>query len=166
MFPTRFSLAEILVLAGTAGAGGMAPPTSTRISAWLKRVQGTQLPPQYRFPRGSFPRFQIVGIRNFHAAVIGSDKQYIPSHFLGQQRRFGKRPSVPRPSNPNVLGEVGMGAPSSRLVFSLRWALLLSVGAGGRISGLVGTTLVVPLKVTESVIESVNREEALKLLWE
>ena len=28
----RFSLAEILVLAGTASTGGMAPPTSTRIS--------------------------------------------------------------------------------------------------------------------------------------
>ena len=39
MFPTRFSLAEILVLAGTAGAGGMAPPASTRISARLKRDQ-------------------------------------------------------------------------------------------------------------------------------
>ena len=33
---TRFSLEEILVLAGTTGAGGMAPPTSTRISARLK----------------------------------------------------------------------------------------------------------------------------------
>ena len=39
MFPTRFSLAEILVMAVTAGAGGMAPPTSTRISDRLKRVQ-------------------------------------------------------------------------------------------------------------------------------
>ena len=38
--PTRFSLAEILVLAGTAGAGGMAPPTSTRISARMKSGQG------------------------------------------------------------------------------------------------------------------------------
>ena len=28
------------VLAGTAAAGEMAPPASTRISAWLKRVQG------------------------------------------------------------------------------------------------------------------------------
>ena len=37
---TRFSLAEILVLAGTTGAGGMAPPTSTKISARLKRAQG------------------------------------------------------------------------------------------------------------------------------
>ena len=37
--PTRFSLAKILVLVDTAGAGGMAPPTSTRISAWLKRAQ-------------------------------------------------------------------------------------------------------------------------------
>ena len=27
-------------MAGTAGAGGMAPPTRTRISARLKRVQG------------------------------------------------------------------------------------------------------------------------------
>ena len=32
--------AEIMVLAGTTGAGGMAPPTSTRTSARLKRVQG------------------------------------------------------------------------------------------------------------------------------
>ena len=40
MFPTRFSLAEILVLAGTTGTGGMAPPTSTRIPARLKFVQG------------------------------------------------------------------------------------------------------------------------------
>ena len=39
MFPTHFSLAEILVLAGTASAGRMAPPASTRISAWLKRIQ-------------------------------------------------------------------------------------------------------------------------------
>ena len=38
MFPTLFSLAEILVLAGTAGAGGMPPPTSARISARLKCV--------------------------------------------------------------------------------------------------------------------------------
>ena len=37
--PASFTLAEILVLAGTAGASGMAPPTSTRISARLKRVQ-------------------------------------------------------------------------------------------------------------------------------
>ena len=38
MFPTRFSLAEIIVLvrAGTAGAGGMPPPASTRIPARLK----------------------------------------------------------------------------------------------------------------------------------
>ena len=35
--PTRFSLAKILVLAG---AGGMAPPSITRISARLKRAQG------------------------------------------------------------------------------------------------------------------------------
>ena len=40
MFETRFILAEILVLAGTAGAGGMAPPPITRISARLKRVHG------------------------------------------------------------------------------------------------------------------------------
>ena len=39
-FPTRFSLPEILVLAGTTGAGRMTPPTSARISARLKRVQG------------------------------------------------------------------------------------------------------------------------------
>ena len=37
--PNTFSLPEILVLAGTADADGMAPPTSTRISARLKRVQ-------------------------------------------------------------------------------------------------------------------------------
>ena len=36
---TRFSLAEILVPDGTAGADKMAPPTSTRISARLKRFQ-------------------------------------------------------------------------------------------------------------------------------
>ena len=36
---TGFSLAEILVLAGTASAGRMAPPASTSISARLKRVQ-------------------------------------------------------------------------------------------------------------------------------
>ena len=33
------SVAEILVLAGTAGAGGMAPQTITRVSARLKHVQ-------------------------------------------------------------------------------------------------------------------------------
>ena len=38
--PTCFILAETLVLAGTAGVSGMAPPTSTRISARLKFVQG------------------------------------------------------------------------------------------------------------------------------
>ena len=38
------SLAEILVLAGTTGAGGMATPTSTRISARLKRVQEQKSP--------------------------------------------------------------------------------------------------------------------------
>ena len=32
MFPTPLGLAEILVLAGTAGAGGMAPPTSATIA--------------------------------------------------------------------------------------------------------------------------------------
>ena len=37
---TRFSLAEILVLAGTAGAGRIVPPASTRISARMKWVQG------------------------------------------------------------------------------------------------------------------------------
>ena len=44
MFPTRFSLAEILVLVGTAGAGRMALSSSTRISAWMKCVQGHCLP--------------------------------------------------------------------------------------------------------------------------
>ena len=39
VFPTHFSLADITVLAGTAGVGGMAPPTSTMICARLKRVQ-------------------------------------------------------------------------------------------------------------------------------
>ena len=39
-FWTRFSLAEILVLAGTAGAGRMAPPASTGISAMMRCVQG------------------------------------------------------------------------------------------------------------------------------
>ena len=37
-FPTRFSLAEILVMDGP--AGNMAPPASTRISARIKHVQG------------------------------------------------------------------------------------------------------------------------------
>ena len=36
---TCFSLANILVLAGTADAGGMAPTTSIIVSAGLKRVQ-------------------------------------------------------------------------------------------------------------------------------
>ena len=36
---SRFSLAEILVLVGTVGAGRTAPPASTRISARLKHVQ-------------------------------------------------------------------------------------------------------------------------------
>ena len=44
MFPTHCSLAEILVLAGAAGAGGMAPPANTRISARLKRVIGHSSP--------------------------------------------------------------------------------------------------------------------------
>ena len=35
-----FSLADTLVLAGTAGAGGMAPSASTRIAVGLKRDQG------------------------------------------------------------------------------------------------------------------------------
>ena len=35
-----FRVADILVLAGTADAGGMAPPASTRISARPKCVQG------------------------------------------------------------------------------------------------------------------------------
>ena len=37
---TRFSLADILVLAGTAAAGRMAPPASTSIPARLECVQG------------------------------------------------------------------------------------------------------------------------------
>ena len=37
---TLNSLVEILVLADTAGAGGMAPQASTRIPARLKYVQG------------------------------------------------------------------------------------------------------------------------------
>ena len=37
---TCFSQEDILVLAGTAGAGGMAPPTSNGISAGMKYVQG------------------------------------------------------------------------------------------------------------------------------
>ena len=37
--PTRFSLADIPVLADTAGAGGMAPPTITGISARMSCVQ-------------------------------------------------------------------------------------------------------------------------------
>ena len=39
-----FSLAGILVLAGTAGAGRMAPPNSTRISAWMKCALGHVTP--------------------------------------------------------------------------------------------------------------------------
>ena len=38
-----FSLVDILVLVGTAGASKMAPPTSARISARLKGVQGPSL---------------------------------------------------------------------------------------------------------------------------
>ena len=37
---TRFSLAEFLVLVGITGGGGMAPPTSTKISARVERVHG------------------------------------------------------------------------------------------------------------------------------
>ena len=44
MVPTRFSLAEILVLAITAGAGKMAPSTSTRMSAVMNCVQGHASP--------------------------------------------------------------------------------------------------------------------------
>ena len=40
---SRFSLADILVLVGTAGAGIMTPPTSTKISA-MKCVQGHSSP--------------------------------------------------------------------------------------------------------------------------
>ena len=39
MFLNTFQPAEIIVLNGIAGAGEMAPPTSTRISARMKRVQ-------------------------------------------------------------------------------------------------------------------------------
>ena len=39
MFPASFSLSEILVLSGNAGAGGIAPPASTRISTRMKCVQ-------------------------------------------------------------------------------------------------------------------------------
>ena len=49
---TRFSLAEILVVAGTAGAGGMAPPTSTRISARMKGFQGHSSPVNIHTTRG------------------------------------------------------------------------------------------------------------------
>ena len=38
-FLKKFGLAEIMVLAGTAGAGRMAPSASTRISARLKFIQ-------------------------------------------------------------------------------------------------------------------------------
>ena len=40
-FPSHFSLAELLVLAGTASTGGMAPPASARISARIN-VLGTE----------------------------------------------------------------------------------------------------------------------------
>ena len=43
-FWTRFSLAEILVLAGTGGACIMAPLTSTRVPARLTCVQGHSPP--------------------------------------------------------------------------------------------------------------------------
>ena len=42
--PTHFSLEDILVLAGTAATGRMAPPTSTRISARLNNAGNTVYP--------------------------------------------------------------------------------------------------------------------------
>ena len=48
MLPSLFSLAEILVLADTVGAGRMAPPTSTRISAGMKCVQEHNSPVNVR----------------------------------------------------------------------------------------------------------------------
>ena len=61
MFTTDFSLAEIVVLAGTAGAGGMTPPTSTRISARMKRVQEHSSPVNMHPPAGSRTRFLGLG---------------------------------------------------------------------------------------------------------
>ena len=49
VLPTRVSLAEILVLDGAAGAGRMAPPASTGISAKLKCVPGRVKSPIDRF---------------------------------------------------------------------------------------------------------------------
>ena len=48
---TRSSLAEIIVLVGTAGAGGMATPASTSISARLKIVQEHSSPVNLRMNR-------------------------------------------------------------------------------------------------------------------
>ena len=45
--PPSLILAEMLVLADAAGAGGMASPASTRISAWMKCVQGHVSPREY-----------------------------------------------------------------------------------------------------------------------
>ena len=49
MFPLHFSLAEIMVLAGTAGAGAGRIAPSTRISVRLNRGSGTQF--MFRFSR-------------------------------------------------------------------------------------------------------------------
>ena len=61
---TRFSLVEIVVLAGTTGAGGMAPPTSTtrRVSARMKCTQ------EHSSPMNELQSFhsESVGFRALH----------------------------------------------------------------------------------------------------
>ena len=57
---TCFSRAGILVLAGTAGAGRMTPPTSIRISARLKCVHGPHVLP-VNVLRAAQARAQPVG---------------------------------------------------------------------------------------------------------
>ena len=70
MFPTRFDLADILVLAGTAGAGGMAVITSTRISARLKCVLEHVSPGRCwgGRDRGSY---EVGGLADVHHVVGG-----------------------------------------------------------------------------------------------
>ena len=59
---TRFSLAEILVLAGTTGAGRMAPPASTRISARMKHVLGHSSPVNVQVSRLSLGEDTRIGV--------------------------------------------------------------------------------------------------------
>ena len=87
MFPTRFSLAEVLVLAGTAGTGGMALLTSTTISAMLKRVQEHRSP--VNVPGLGRADFGRVGeTRQDRWWMVGSTKAHAPPggsvHDVGQ----------------------------------------------------------------------------------